>query len=216
MRNIIKIIWFILIAFILSCNTNKNVKTIQPNVLLLLADDLGYNELGCYGQKIIKTPNLDQLAKNSMLFTNFYAGNAVCSPSRAVLLTGKKSSKSSIRGNAGFYGNDRWEGVTLVKDEFTLGEMFKGAGYQTAFIGKWHLDDPDNVDTWAVGHGFDLAVQEQWTSRFGGREFPPKRLWVNGDKEFKAMLIQLKRSIIVRKYQESDSEKIFKREFPEE
>ena len=97
-----------------------------------------------------------------MLFTNFYAGNAVCSPSRAVLLTGKKSSKSSIRGNAGFYGNDKWEGVALDKDEFTLGEMFKGAGYQTAFIGKWHLDNPDNVDTWAVGHGFDLAVQEQW------------------------------------------------------
>lgn len=176
-------IFFIIVLFF-SFTKKERIDQTMPNVLLLLADDLGYNELGCYGQKIIKTPNLDQLAKKSMLFTNFYAGNAVCSPSRAVLLTGKKSSYSSIRGNAGFYGNDKWEGVALDKDEFTLGEMFKGAGYQTAFIGKWHLDNPDNVDTWAVGHGFDLAVQEQWTSRFGGREFPPNRLWINGDENF--------------------------------
>ena len=87
-------------------------------------------------------------------------------------------------GNAGYFGNDRWEGVALEKDEFTLGEMMKGAGYQTAFVGKWHLDNPDDVETWAWGHGFDYAAQEQWTARFGGREFPPQRLWVNGDREF--------------------------------
>ena len=78
---------------------NKNQR--RPNIVFLLADDLGYNELGAYGQKIIKTPNLDKLAKQSMRFTDFYAGNSVCAPSRAVLLTGVSSTYVPIRGNAG-------------------------------------------------------------------------------------------------------------------
>ena len=167
-----------------SCQSNQSLYKDRPNIILLLADDLGYNELGSYGQKIIRTPYLDSLAKEGIIFKNFYAGNAACAPSRAVLLTGKKASKVSIRGNAGFYGNDRWEGAALDKNEFTLGKMFKHVGYQTAFVGKWHLDKPDDVDTWAVGHDFDLAVQEQWSGRFGGRIFSPNRLWVNGDQEF--------------------------------
>ena len=178
----------ILIVFYTICNSSckDDLKLYRqsPNIVFLLADDLGYAELGSYGQKIIKTPNLDTLAASGMIFKNFYAGNAACAPSRAVLLTGKKSSKSSIRGNAGFYGNDRWEGAALDPNDFTMGKMFKNVGYQTAFIGKWHLDKPDDVNTWAVGHGFDFAVQEQWSSRFEGRKFLPNRLWVNGDQEF--------------------------------
>ena len=183
-----KIKFSILTVFYLICSISCSVNSLsyeqRPNIVLLLADDLGYGELGLYGQKIIKTPNLDTLAKAGMIFKNFYAGNAACAPSRAVLLTGKKSSKSSIRGNAGFYGDERWEGASLNKDDFTMGKMFKNAGYQTAFIGKWHLDKPDDVETWAVGHGFDFAVQEQWSSRFGGRQILPNRLWMDGDKEF--------------------------------
>ena len=174
---------FLFVLLFLSCTKNKSMD-IRPNVILLLADDLGYNELGSYGQEIIETPNLDQLAKDGLRFTNFYAGNAACAPSRAVLLTGKSPAKVSIRGNAGFYGNDKWEGPALDRGEFTLGKMFKNQGYQTAFIGKWHLDNPSDVNTWAVGHGFDLAVQEQWSSRFEGKRFLPNRLYVNGDKEF--------------------------------
>ena len=170
--------------FIFSCSLNKKIRLSKPNIILLLADDLGYNELGSYGQKIIKTPQLDKIAKKGMRFTNFYSGNAACAPSRAVLLTGKKSTFSSIRGNAGYKGNNRWEGFALNRDEFTLGEMFNEAGYQSAFIGKWHLDNPNDVKTWAVGHSFDLSVQEQWTARFGGRDFPPNRLWINGDESF--------------------------------
>ena len=173
----------LMILFVCSCS-EQDIPNNRPNIILLLADDLGYNELGSYGQKIIQTPNLDRLAKEGMRFTDFYAGNSACAPSRAVLLTGKSPTRASIRGNAGFYGNDRWEGAAIDKNEFTLGKMFKAEGYETAFIGKWHLDKPDDVQTWAIGHGFDLAVQEQWTSRFGGRDFPPNRLWVNGDKEF--------------------------------
>ena len=71
----------------------------NPNIIFILADDMGYGELGCYGQETIKTPVLDNLAKQGIRFTDFYAGNAVCSPSRAVLLTGKSSSFNTIRGN---------------------------------------------------------------------------------------------------------------------
>ena len=166
-----------------SCKNKISQK--RPNIILLLADDLGYGELGSYGQRIIRTPELDRLARMGMRFTDFYSGNSVCSPSRSVLLTGESASFNAIRGNAGFFGNDKWHGVWLDKSSFTLGEMLKGAGYNTAFIGKWHLDNPDDIETWASGHGFDYAVQEQWKARFNGkREFPPNRLWINGDKEY--------------------------------
>tara|TARA_B100000003_G_scaffold164018_1_gene150117 strand:+ start:892 stop:2319 length:1428 start_codon:yes stop_codon:yes gene_type:complete len=184
MKNKLSILIFFYMICNSSCRDDLKLYRQSPNIVFLLADDLGYAELGSYGQTIIKTPNLDTLAASGMIFKNFYAGNAACAPSRAVLLTGKKSSKSSIRGNAGFYGNDRWEGAALDPNDFTMGKMFKNVGYQTAFIGKWHLDKPDDVNTWAVGHGFDFAVQEQWSSRFEGRKFLPNRLWVNGDQEF--------------------------------
>ena len=184
MKNKLSILIVFYTMFNSSCRDDLKLYRQSPNIVFLLADDLGYAELGSYGQTIIKTPNLDTLAASGMIFKNFYAGNAACAPSRAVLLTGKKSSKSSIRGNAGFYGNDRWEGAALDPNDITMGKMFKNVGYQTAFIGKWHLDKPDDVNTWAVGHGFDFAVQEQWSSRFEGRKFLPNRLWVNGDQEF--------------------------------
>jgi arylsulfatase A-like enzyme len=177
--------YFIFCIILLACQDSQKKKTRRPNILFLLADDLGYNEMGAYGQKIIKTPELDKLAESSMKFTNFYAGNAACSPSRAVLLTGKTPTEVAIRGNSGYFGNDKWEGVGLDQDAFTLGEMLKGQGYQTAFIGKWHLDHPDDVNTWASGHGFDYAAQEQWPARFNPiRPFPPNRLWMNGDQEY--------------------------------
>ena len=83
-----------IVFLLISCQIDQDDR---PNIVLLLADDLGYGELGSYGQTVIKTPNLDELAEKSMIFTNFYAGSPVCSPSRAVLLTGKSSSHVSIR-----------------------------------------------------------------------------------------------------------------------
>ncbi|QGY44300.1 sulfatase-like hydrolase/transferase [Maribellus comscasis] len=167
-----------------SCQNQENKfdKT-KPNILFLLADDLGYGELGCYGQEIIKTPSLDSLAGRGMQFTDFYAGNCVCSPSRAVLMTGISSTFNTIRGNSGSFSGDRWMRVTLKKSEMTLGEMMKTAGYQTAFIGKWHLDDPNDVSTWAYNRGFDFAVQEQWSSRFGGINYDEELHWINGKQD---------------------------------
>lgn len=169
---------FIISFFIVSCSQKNDTR---PNIVLLLADDLGYNELGSYGQKIIKTPHIDSLAKKSMMFTDFYAGSPVCSPARAVLLTGKSSSHVSIRGNAAFIRDSVWRQIALDKNEYTLGEMFKEAGYQSAFIGKWHLDTADQPETWAFSHGFDFAAQEQW----GGStdKYKNPGLWLNGNEE---------------------------------
>jgi arylsulfatase A-like enzyme len=169
---------FIISFFIVSCSQKNDTR---PNIVLLLADDLGYNELGSYGQKIIKTPHIDSLANKSMMFTDFYAGSPVCSPSRAVLLTGKSSSHVSIRGNAAFIKDSVWRQIALDKNEYTLGEMFKEAGYQSAFVGKWHLDTADQPETWAFSHGFDFAAQEQW----GGStdKYKNPGLWLNGNEE---------------------------------
>ncbi|MGD9556425.1 MAG: sulfatase-like hydrolase/transferase [Mangrovibacterium sp.] len=169
------------LATVSACTSVKeNAKLSKPNILFLLADDLGYGELGCYGQQIIQTPVLDSLAQQGVRFTGFYAGNAVCSPSRAVLMTGKSAARATIRGNSGYFGDDRWMRVALKKDETTLGEMLQQVGYQTAFIGKWHLDDPNDLSTWAYSRGFGFAVQEQWGSRFGGIRYDEQMHWVNG------------------------------------
>jgi arylsulfatase A-like enzyme len=161
------------------CSRESNPK---PNILFLLADDMGYGEPGCYGQEMIKTPFIDSLATAGMLFTDFYAGSAVCSPSRSVLMTGRHAGNTSIRGNMGLYPDGSWYRVPLASDETTLGEMLKSAGYQTAFIGKWHLENPDSLETWAYHRGFDYVVQEQWPerSRPGTRQFEAPDHWING------------------------------------
>ena len=163
-------------------NNNKIHKSKKPNIIFLLADDMGYGELGSYGQKEIKTPFLDSLASQGMRFTDFYAGTAVCSPSRAVLMTGLHTGHVNIRGNKG-YINGKWDRVPLKKSEKTIGEMLQNAGYQTAMIGKWHLGLPEDTSTWAKGRGFDYAVQEQWGKDVNGREIDERVHWVNNNQD---------------------------------
>lgn len=184
MKKIIYTIFLISFAFSHCISQKKQICTTnKPNILLLLADDLGYGELGSYGQKVIQTPVLDKLANEGLRFTDFYAGNAVCSASRAVLMTGKSSSYNTIRGNSGYFADDRWMRVALKKDEMTMGEMLKKAGYQTGFIGKWHVEDPNDLSTWAYNRGFDFAVQEQWGSPYGGIQYDEQMHWINGKKD---------------------------------
>ena len=113
----------------------------RPNVILIFADDLGYGDLGCYGQTKIKTPHLDRMAKEGMRFTQCYAGSTVCAPSRAALLTGKHTGHTTIRGNRG----QREQEVPLRADEKTIADVFQDAGYETALFGKWGVGGNDST-----------------------------------------------------------------------
>jgi arylsulfatase A-like enzyme len=142
-----------------------------PNVIYILADDLGYGDLSCYGQETLQTPNLDRLAANGMRFTSHYAGATVCAPSRYVLMTGKHSGHASIRDNGS---------VALPESEFTLAKLFKKAGYRTGLMGKWGVGrPPDNKDPNRAGfdefYGYNNMFHAhnyypEWMIRNGARE----------------------------------------------
>lgn len=124
----------------------------RPNIVILLADDLGYGDLSSYGHPSIETPALDQLAAEGQRWTDFYAGAPVCSPSRGALLTGKLPVRSGLYGvdNIVFWPNAKGG---IPASEHTIAEVLKDAGYDTAIMGKWHLGDrPDALPT---RHGFD-------------------------------------------------------------
>ncbi len=118
------------------------VKPQKPNVIYIYMDDMGYGELGCYGQQKIRTPNIDRLAAEGIRFTQHYSGAPVSAPSRCMLLTGKHAGHSHIRGNYEMGGfSDEKEGgqMALPEGTFTLPKMMKQAGYVTGAIGKWGL-----------------------------------------------------------------------------
>jgi arylsulfatase A-like enzyme len=118
--------------YITSITTNPPAPR-RPNIVFILTDDLGWGDLGCYGQTRIKTPNLDKLAAEGMRFTDFYAGSTVCAPSRAALMLGRHTGHLNLRGNVA--------GGTLRADEFTFAQMLQAGGYRTGLIGKWGLSD---------------------------------------------------------------------------
>ena len=113
--------------------------TRPKNIIYIMADDMGYGDLGSYGQQKIKTPHLDQMAQQGMRFTDFYAGTTVCAPSRSVLMTGLHMGHTPVRGNA-----DKTI-QTLAPEDITVAEVLKDAGYKTALIGKWGLGDEGNT-----------------------------------------------------------------------
>lgn len=129
----------------------------KPNIVYIMADDLGYGELGCYGQKKIPTPNIDRLATEGVRFTRAYSASPVCAPTRASFLTGKHQGHAAIRGNkeqGGFGPNDKEGQFPLAKTESTIAEALKGVGYRTALVGKWGLGGPDPGQH-PLDHGFD-------------------------------------------------------------
>jgi len=126
----------------------------QPNILLIYVDDLGYGDLSSYGHPVIETPNIDRLAAEGVKLTNYYAPAALCSPSRAGLMTGRMPYRTGIRSHiAG------GSGTFLALDEVTLAESLRDAGYATALIGKWHLNSDLGSDTepQPLDQGFDYA-----------------------------------------------------------
>jgi arylsulfatase len=147
-----------------------------PNVVFILADDLGWGDLGCYGQTKIKTPNVDRLAADGMRFTQHYAGCTVCAPSRCSLMTGKHTGHAAIRGNKPTPPEGQWP---IPADSFTVGKLFQQAGYRTACIGKWGLGMPDNSgdpNRQGFDHYFGYLCQAKAHSYY------PPYLWRNGKK----------------------------------
>src|SRR5688572_5816233 len=108
----------------------EKLKPQKPSIIFILADDLGYGDLGCYGQKRIKTPNLDRMAAEGMRFTQCYAGSTVCAPSRSALMTGQHTGHTRIRGNAAY---------PLRPEDVTVAEVLQQAGYKTGVFGKWGM-----------------------------------------------------------------------------
>lgn len=122
-----------------------------PNIIFILADDLGYGDLGAYGQRAIHTPNIDRLATEGIRFTDFYAGSTVCAPSRAVLMTGIQIGRNEIRGNREVRPMGQ---QPLAAETVTVAEVMKDAGYATALIGKWGLGGPESTGL-PTRQGFD-------------------------------------------------------------
>jgi arylsulfatase A-like enzyme len=157
------------------------VHAARPNVVLIYVDDLGYGDLACYGHPVIKTPHLDALAAGGLRFTQYYAPSALCSPSRAGLLTGRTPYRTGIKS---------WipeaSGIYLHKSEITLATLLKRAGYATALVGKWHLNsdlgDPtqpqpsDHGFDYAYGHNaFQIPTNHNPTNIYrNGRQLPPQ------------------------------------------
>jgi len=133
------------LLWLITLSSPQQIPERPPNIVLVVADDLGWGDLGCYGQEQISTPRLDRMAAEGMRFTDFYAGCTVCAPSRSVLMTGKHMGHTYIRGNGG---------KPLPPEELTMAEVLKGAGYATGGFGKWGLGLPGSVGV-PTKQGFD-------------------------------------------------------------
>jgi len=150
-----------------------------PNIVFILADDLGYGDVGCYGQQKIKTPNIDHLATEGMKFTDFYAGATVCAPSRCCLMTGYHGGHGRIRGNKAAKTPDERQRIALQSGDVTVAQVLKKAGYATGIFGKWGLGlegttgvpNQKGFDEW-----FGYLDQTQ------AHDYYPEYLWENEKK----------------------------------
>ncbi len=165
----------------------RRARSAQPNFVFIMGDDLGVYDLGCYGQKLIRTPNIDRLAAEGMRFTDCYAGGTVCAPSRSVLMTGQHLGHTTVRANASLRTGER---VPLGADDVTVAQVLKGPEwrdafddtrvYATAIFGKWGLGEPGSTGL-PNDHGFDewfgFLNQQHAHGHF------PEYLWRNKAKE---------------------------------
>ncbi len=157
-------------------NQAKVAESIKPNIIYILADDLGYGDLSCYGQTHFSTPNLDRMAKEGMLFTQHYAGCTVCAPSRSSLMTGLTTGHTPIRGNKEWKPEGQWP---IPAEAFTVAEMLKVAGYVTGGFGKWGLGYPGSEGD-ANMQGFDEFYG--YNCQRLAHNYYPAHLWDNQNK----------------------------------
>ena len=125
----------------------------KPNIIFILADDLGYGDIGAFGQKLIRTPNLDRMAAEGMKLTHHYSGNAVCAPSRCVLMTGKHPGHAFIRNNVQFRKDAEGQ-YPIPTETVTIPKLLKAQGYATGGFGKWGLGGPGTTGE-PLKQGFD-------------------------------------------------------------
>jgi arylsulfatase A-like enzyme len=166
-----------LVALLTACSSVSAAE--RPNLIWIMADDLGYGDLGCYGQKVITTPHLDRMAAEGLKLTHFYAGATVCAPSRSVLMTGQHHGRTRVRGNS---GKTNPAAQALTEADTTVAKVLQEAGYQTALIGKWGLGD--------VGEAASGLPRKQGFNEFYGylnqhhaHNHFPDYLWRNETKE---------------------------------
>jgi arylsulfatase len=184
---------FSLVLLLVSCSTDEK-RTNRPNIIYILADDLGYGELGAYGQEKIETPNLDKLATSGMIFSQHYSGSPVCAPSRGVLLTGLHTGHSYVRGNDEWASRGAvWDYTEMIKDPglegqrpipsgtVTIGSVLKTAGYKTAVVGKWGLGAPGTEGV-PGNLGFDLFYG--YNCQRQAHTYFPVHLWKNDKRVF--------------------------------
>jgi len=149
----------------------------KPNIIYILADDLGYGDVGFNGQHKIKTPNMDRLAAEGVVFSNHYSGSPVCGPSRSCLLTGMDTGHTRVRGNPGWTSSG--EKVVLKKEDVTVAEELKRAGYTTGIFGKWGMDEA-GTSAQANAQGFDEFFG--YRRHGAAHHYYPKELWHNTEK----------------------------------
>jgi len=170
-----------LAALLQACQSNQSNEpksSAPPNIIYILADDLGYGDLSCYGQEKFATPHLDQLAREGIRFTRHYSGSTVCAPSRSVLMTGLHTGHTPVRGNQEVQPEGQWP---LADSVLTLAELLKEAGYVTGAFGKWGLGYPGSEGD-PVNQGFDLFFGYN-CQRYAHRYYPAY-LWENQKKVF--------------------------------
>lgn len=167
----------LIMTFFLSSMAYSAETARPPNILFILADDLGYGDIGCYGQTKIKTPNLDKLAADGMRFTQVYAGSTVCAPSRCALMTGLHTGHCRTRGNGG--GGAPRSNVPLAPDDPCVAELLKKAGYTTALVGKWGLGEEGSTGI-PTKKGFDYFFG--YLNQHHAHNYYPDFLWRNETK----------------------------------
>lgn len=180
MKTCMQAIVLILALVLVACGSeNKPESELSPpNIIYILADDLGYGDPGCYGQEMFTTPQLDQLAEAGIRFTRHYAGSTVCAPSRSVLMTGLHTGHTPVRGNQEVRPEGQWP---LSATAFTLAEGLKEAGYVTGAFGKWGLGYPGSEGD-PLNQGFDHFFGYN-CQRYAHRYYP-EYLWKNSEKVY--------------------------------
>jgi arylsulfatase A len=186
MRNSLQLIvkssvFTLMLTSFLSCNTDNQKSRgseRSPNIIYILADDLGYGDLGCYGQKKIRTPNLDRMAAEGMVFTQHYSGSTVCAPSRSSLLSGLHTGNTYIRSNRETYPEGQYP---IAGEVYTIAELMKDAGYVTGAFGKWGLG-MNGTEGSPLRQGFDTFVGFL-CQRYAHRYYP-RYIWEDEDTLF--------------------------------